>query len=108
VSRRTNAGWSDPVFFRTGGRSVGPQVGATDIVLLFMNDEAVGGLMKDNFELGAEPAVAGGPVGREAGAATDALMHAEILSYSRSRGLFAGVNLKGRLPQECRDAAGRQ
>jgi lipid-binding SYLF domain-containing protein len=110
VSRRTNASWSNPVFFRTGGGSVGPQVGAsaTDIVLLFMNDEAVGGLMKDKFELGPEAAVAGGPVGREAGAATDALMHAEILSYSRSRGLFAGVNLKGRLPQECRDAAVRQ
>jgi len=97
VSRRTSKGWSDPVFFRAGGGSVGPQVGAsaTDIVLLFMNDDAVGGLMKDKFELGAEAAVAGGPVGREAGAGTDALMHAEILSYSRSRGLFAGVNLKG-------------
>src|SRR5580658_4182696 len=60
-----------------------------------MNDDAVSNLMKDKFELGAEAAVAGGPVGREAGAGTDALMHAEILSYSRSRGLFAGVNLKG-------------
>ncbi len=64
VSRRTSTGWSDPVFFRAGGGSVGPQVGAsaTDIVLLFMNDEAVGGLMKDKFELGADAAVAGGPV----------------------------------------------
>ena len=97
VSRRTHTGWSDPVFFRAGGGSFGPQVGAsaTDIVLLFMNDEAVGGLMKDKFELGAEAAVAGGPVGRNASAGTDALMQAEILSYSRSRGLFAGVNLKG-------------
>ena len=97
VSRRTRTGWSDPVFFRAGGGSVGPQVGAsaTDIVLLFMNDDAVDGLMKDKFELGAEAAVAGGPVGREASAGTDALMQAEILSYSRSRGLFAGVNLKG-------------
>ena len=97
LSRRTRSGWSDPVFFRAGGGSVGPQVGAsaTDIVLLFMNDEAVGGLMKDKFELGAEAAVAGGPVGRDASAGTDALMQAEILSYSRSRGLFAGVNLKG-------------
>jgi len=97
VSRRTSAGWSDPVFFRAGGGSFGPQVGAsaTDIVLLFMNDEAVAGLMKDKFELGAEAAVAGGPVGRDASAGTDALMQAEILSYSRSRGLFAGVNLKG-------------
>jgi lipid-binding SYLF domain-containing protein len=97
VSRRTSTGWSDPVFFRAGGGSVGPQVGmsSTDIVLLFMNDDAVGGLMKDKFELGADAGVAGGPVGREASADTDALMRAEILSYSRSRGLFAGVNLKG-------------
>jgi SH3 domain-containing YSC84-like protein 1 len=67
VSRRTRNGCSDPVFFRAGGGSVGPQVGAsaTDIVLLFMNEEAVGGLMKDKFELGAEAAVAGGPVGRD-------------------------------------------
>ena len=97
VSRRTNTGWSDPVFFRAGGGSVGWQIGATatDFVLLFMNDEAMGGLMKDKFELGAEAGVAGGPVGRETGAGTDALMHAEILSYSRSRGLFAGISLKG-------------
>lgn len=97
VSRRTNAGWSDPVFFRAGGPSVGPQIGAsaTDIVLVLMNDDAIAHLMKDRFELGADAAVAGGPVGREAGAGTDALMHAEILSYSRSRGFFAGVNLKG-------------
>jgi len=97
VTRRMSGGWSSPVFFRAGGGSVGPQIGAsaTDIVLLFMNDDAVGGLMKDRFELGAEAAVAGGPVGREAGAGTDALMYAKILSYSRSRGLFAGVNLKG-------------
>lgn len=97
VSRRTATGWSDPVFFRAGGGSVGPQIGAsaTDIVLVFMNDEAVAGLMKDKFELGAEAAVAAGPVGRNAGAGTDALMQAEILSYSRGHGLFAGVNLKG-------------
>ena len=97
VSRGTNVGWSDPVFFRAGGPSVGPQIGAsaTDIVLVLMNDDAIAHLMKDRFELGADAAVAGGPVGREAGAGTDALMHAEILSYSRSRGLFAGVNLKG-------------
>jgi lipid-binding SYLF domain-containing protein len=97
VSRRTNAGWSEPVFFQAGGPSVGPQIGAsaTDIILVLMNDDAIAHLMKDRFELGVDVAVAGGPVGREAGAGTDALMHAEILSYSRSRGLFAGVNLKG-------------
>jgi len=97
VSRRTSVAWSDPVFFRAGGGSVGWQIGAsaTDFVLLFMNDEAVAGLMKDKFELGAEASVAGGPVGREAGAGTDALMQAKVLSYSRSHGLFAGVSLKG-------------
>ena len=97
VSRRTKAGWSDPVFLRAGGGSVGPQLGvsATDFVLLFMNDDAVSGLMKDRFELGAEAGIAGGPVGREASAGTDALMQEKILSYSRSHGVFAGVNLKG-------------
>ena len=70
-------------------------VSATDFVLLFMNDDAVSGLMKDRFELGAEAGIAGGPVGREASAGTDALMQAKILSYSRSHGVFAGVNLKG-------------
>jgi len=97
VSRHTDAGWGNPVFIRGGGGSVGPQIGAssTDYFLLLMNDESVEGLMKDKFELGGEAAVAAGPVGRNAGAGTDALMHAAILSYSRSRGLFAGVNVKG-------------
>jgi len=97
VSRHVGSGWGNPVFLRAGGGSVGPQIGAssTDFFLLLMNDESVDGLMKDKFELGGEAGVAAGPVGRNAGAATDALMHAEILSYSRSRGLFAGVNVKG-------------
>jgi lipid-binding SYLF domain-containing protein len=97
VSRRTATGWASPVFLRGGGPSVGAQIGAssTDYFLLLMNDESVEGLMKDKFELGGEAEVAAGPVGRNAGAATDALMHAAILSYSRSRGLFAGVNVKG-------------
>src|SRR5579863_2356305 len=86
VTRRTSSGWSDPVFFRAAGGSVGFQAGvsSTDFVLLFMNDEGLHGLMKDKFELGGEASVAGGPVGREAGAATDALLQAAILSYSRS------------------------
>jgi SH3 domain-containing YSC84-like protein 1 len=97
VSRRTDRGWSSPVFLRGGGASFGPQIGASsiDFFLLLMNDESVEGLMKDRFELGGEAAVAAGPVGRSAGAGTDALMHTEILSYSRSRGLFAGANVKG-------------
>jgi lipid-binding SYLF domain-containing protein len=97
VSKQTNGGWGEPVFLRGAGGSVGAQIGAssTDYFLLLMNDESVEGLMKDKFELGGEAGVAAGPVGRNAGAATDALMHAAILSYSRSRGLFAGVNVKG-------------
>jgi lipid-binding SYLF domain-containing protein len=97
VSRRTANGWSSPVFFRGGGPSFGAQVGAssTDYFFLLMNDESVDGLMKDHFEFGGEAGVAAGPVGRNAGVGTDALMHAAILSYSRSRGVFAGVNLKG-------------
>ena len=97
VSRRHGDTWGRPVFFRGGGPSFGAQVGvtSTDFVMLLMNDESMDGLMKDRFEFGGEVGVAAGPVGRNAGAATDALMHAAILSYSRSRGLFAGVNLKG-------------
>lgn len=97
VSRRVGQGWGNPVFLRAGGPSVGPQIGAssTDFFLLLMNDESVAGLMKDKFELGGEAGVAAGPVGRNAGAGTDALMNAAILSYSRSRGLFAGLNVKG-------------
>ncbi len=97
VSQRVGSAWSDPVFFRAGGPSIGPQIGASssDIVLLLMNDESVEGLMKDRFELGAEGGIAAGPVGRNASAGTDALMHAAMLSYSRSRGLFAGVDVKG-------------
>lgn len=97
VSRRNGDGWSAPVFFRGGGPSFGAQVGAssTDYFLLLMNDESIDGLMKDHFEFGGELGVAAGPVGRNAGAATDALMHAAIVSYSRSRGVFAGVDLKG-------------
>jgi len=97
VSRRTDEGWASPVFLRGAGGSVGPQIGAsaTDYFLLLMNDESVDALMKDRFELGGEAGVAAGPVGRNAGAATDAMMRAAILSYSRSHGLFAGLSLQG-------------
>jgi len=97
VSRRTGDGWGEPVFFRGGGPSFGAQVGAssTDYFVLMMNDESIDGLMKDHFEFGGELGVAAGPVGRNAGADTDALMHAALLTYSRSRGVFAGVDLKG-------------
>ncbi|PYS27579.1 MAG: hypothetical protein DMF75_20100 [Acidobacteria bacterium] len=97
ISRRGRGGWSAPAFFNLGGGSVGLQIGAskTDFVLLFMNEEALGGLLKDKFEIGGEGSAAAGPVGRSASASTDAQLKAGILSYSRSKGLFAGLEIKG-------------
>lgn len=97
ISRRIPGGWSAPAFFKMGGGSFGPQLGAasTDFVLLFMNDGAIKGLLEDKFEIGGEIGAAAGPVGRAASASTDAQLKAGILSYSRSKGLFAGLELKG-------------
>jgi lipid-binding SYLF domain-containing protein len=97
ISRRTKGGWSAPAFFNVGGGSFGAQIGAskTDYVLLIMNEEGVKGLMEDKFEIGGEASVAAGPVGRTAGASTNATLDAGILTYSRSKGLFAGVSLQG-------------
>lgn len=97
ISRRTAGGWTTPAFFNLGGGSFGAQIGAdkTDYVLLIMNEKGLNGLLGDKFEIGGEVGVAAGPVGREASAATDAQLKAEILTYSRSKGLFAGVALKG-------------
>ncbi|HET9529028.1 MAG TPA: lipid-binding SYLF domain-containing protein [Blastocatellia bacterium] len=97
ASCRTKSGWSAPAFFDLKGGSVGLQIGAqsTDFVLLFMNENGLNRLMGDKFELGGDASVAAGPVGRQAGASTNIRMDAEILSYSRSRGLFAGLELKG-------------
>jgi SH3 domain-containing YSC84-like protein 1 len=97
ISRRVPGGWSAPAFFKLGGGSVGLQIGAssTDFVMLFMNTEALQGLLEDKFEIGGEGSVAAGPVGRSASASTDAQLKAQILSYSRSKGLFAGLELKG-------------
>ena len=97
ISRRTKAGWGAPAAFDLGGASIGLQIGAskTDFVLLFMNDDALNGLLKDKFEIGGEGSAAAGPVGRSASASTDALLKAEIISYSRSKGLFAGLEIKG-------------
>lgn len=97
LTRRTRGGWSAPAFFKLGGGSFGPQIGAssTDFVLLFMNDGAVKALLEDKFEIGGEIGAAAGPVGRSASASTDAQLKAGILSYSRSKGLFAGLELKG-------------
>jgi len=97
ISRRTAQGWSTPAFFNLGGGSFGAQIGAdkTDYVLLIMNEKGLNGLLGDKFEFGGEVGVAAGPVGRTASAATDAQLKAEILTYSRSKGLFAGVDLNG-------------
>ena len=82
---------------RVEGGSVGFQIGAsdTDVVLLVMNEGGMRHLLSDKFTLGGEATVAAGPIGRDAAAQTDAMMHAEMLSYSRSHGLFAGISLEG-------------
>src|SRR6266550_5187081 len=97
ISRRVTGGWSAPAFFDLAGGSIGLQIGAssTDFILLFMNENAVDSLLKDKFEIGGEGSAAAGPVGRSASASTDARMNAQILSYSRSKGAFAGLELKG-------------
>lgn len=90
-------GWSAPAAIRVEGGSVGFQIGGseTDVVMLVMNHRGAERLMGDKFTLGAEGEVAAGPVGRDASAQTDAKLSAEMLSWSRSRGVFAGVSLKG-------------
>ncbi|HLL71905.1 MAG TPA: lipid-binding SYLF domain-containing protein [Pyrinomonadaceae bacterium] len=97
ISRRMKGGWSAPAFFTMRGGSFGAQIGAakTDFVLLFMNESAVQGLLEDKFEMGGEASAAAGPVGRTASATTNLTLDAGILSYSRSKGLFAGLELKG-------------
>src|SRR6266849_4208866 len=98
VCRRSGgSGWSAPAAMRVEGGSVGFQIGAseTDIVLLVMNEGGMKHLLSDKFTIGGEATAAAGPVGRDASAQTDARMHAEMLSYSRSRGLFAGISLEG-------------
>lgn len=97
ISRRAKGGWGPPTFFNLGGGSFGLQIGAskTDVILLFMNTGALEGLLQDKFEIGGEGSAAAGPVGRSASATTDAQLKAQILSYSRSKGLFAGLEIKG-------------
>src|SRR6266496_2885065 len=97
ISRRVAGGWGAPAFFDLGGGSIGLQIGAasTDYILLFMNENAVESLLSDKFEIGGEGSAAAGPVGRSASASTDVKLNAQILSYSRSKGAFAGLELKG-------------
>jgi lipid-binding SYLF domain-containing protein len=98
---RTAKGWSAPMFVAIDGGSVGYQIGgsSTDLVMLFMNEHALQRLLSDKFKMGADASIAAGPVGRNASAGTDLKLSAEILSYSRSKGLFAGVSLDGAVMQ---------
>lgn len=100
--RKPGSGWSAPAYFTIGGGSFGLQIGAqaVDLVLLVMNEDGVNGLLKSKFELGAGAAATAGPVGRNTSASTDATLNAQILSYSRSKGLFAGLELKGSVLKE--------
>src|SRR6478672_968549 len=92
-----NGAWGAPAMYALEGGSIGFQIGgeATDLVLLVMNNRGMDSILSSKVKLGADASVAGGPKGRDASADTDAWMRAEILSYSRSRGLFAGVSLEG-------------
>jgi lipid-binding SYLF domain-containing protein len=95
--RASGTGWTAPAAIRVEGGSVGFQIGASeqDVLLLVTNESGMKRLLADKFTVGAEATAAAGPVGRDASAQTDAVMRAEMLSYSRSRGLFAGISLQG-------------
>ncbi len=99
LAKAKDGTWADPVFVDIGGASIGAQIGveSTDVVLVFRTRKSLDRILegKEKLTLGADASVAAGPVGRTATAATDAKLEAEIVSYSRSRGLFAGVSLDG-------------
>jgi len=97
ASCRTPKGWSAPAFFTIGGGSIGFQIGgqAVDLVMLIMNKDGMQHLLSSQFALGADASVAAGPVGRHAEGNTDWKMRAQVLTYSRARGVFAGVSLNG-------------
>ena len=106
MSCRTGKGWSAPVFLELEKGSWGLQIGGQeiDLVLLVMNRRGVEKLLESKVALGADASVAAGPIGRAAQAATDAQMHAEILSYSRAQGLFAGIDISGGVLKADNDA----
>jgi lipid-binding SYLF domain-containing protein len=97
ASCRTPKGWSDPAFFTVEGGSFGLQIGgqAVDLIMMIMNNRGMQNLLNSKFKLGADASVAAGPVGRHAAADTDWTMRAQVLSYSRARGIFAGLELNG-------------
>jgi lipid-binding SYLF domain-containing protein len=106
ASCRTTKGWSAPAFFITEGGSVGFQIGgqAVDLVMLIMNNDGMQHLLSSKFELGADASVAAGPVGRHAEGNTDWKMRAQVLTYSRARGIFAGVSLNGAVVKQDKDS----
>jgi len=105
ASCRTDKGWSAPAFFSLRGGSFCFQIGgeAADIVMLIMNEEGMNNLLQSKFKLGADASVAAGPVGRHADASTDWKMRAQVLTYSRARGVFAGISLNGAVLTEHKD-----
>jgi lipid-binding SYLF domain-containing protein len=106
ASCRTPKGWSAPAFFVVTGGSLGFQIGgqAVDLIMLIMNKDGMKHLLSSQFELGADASVAAGPVGRHAQGNTDWKMRAEVLTYSRARGLFAGVSLNGAVIKQDKDS----
>jgi SH3 domain-containing YSC84-like protein 1 len=105
VTCRVAHGWSAPAFVMLSGGSFGFQIGgsSTDLILVFRNRDGLTKLLSDKFKIGADATAAAGPVGRHAGASTDLELHAEILTYSRSRGVFAGISLDGAVFEPDRD-----
>ena len=106
MSCRRNGAWSAPVFMQLAKGSWGLQIGAEsiDLVLLVMNNRGMDKMLQDKVSLGADASVAAGPVGRSAAAATDAQMNAEVISYSRAQGLFAGIDISGGVLKPDEDA----
>jgi lipid-binding SYLF domain-containing protein len=106
ASCRTPKGWSAPAFFMTEGGSVGFQIGgqAVDLVMLIMNNDGMQRLLSSKFALGADASVAAGPVGRLAEGNTDWKLRAQVLTYSRARGVFAGVSLNGAVLKQDKDS----
>ena len=106
ASCRTPKGWSAPAFFTVGGGSFGLQIGgeAVDLVMLIMNKDGMKNLLSSNFKLGADASAAAGPVGRHASANTDWKMRAQVLTYSRARGAFAGLELVGAVIKQDKDS----
>ena len=106
ASCRTPKGWSAPAFFMVGGGSFGLQIGgeAVDLVMLIMNKDGMKNLLSSNFKLGADASAAAGPVGRHASANTDWKMRAQVLTYSRARGAFAGLELAGAVIKQDKDS----